>query len=57
MKKITLSVLAIAFACTSVFAIGHVPAKKAQQATCHTCTKKGCTSKASCPNKANCVCN
>jgi hypothetical protein len=55
MKKISLSVLAIVFAGASIFAIGHVPAKKAQ-ATCHTCTKGNCTKTASCTNQANCVC-
>ena len=56
MKKISLSVAAILFAAASVFATPHVPVKKAKQASCNTCTKAKCVSKASCPNTTNCVC-
>jgi len=56
MKKLSLSILAIAFAGASVFANGHTAVKKAKQTTCHSCTKSNCTKKANCPNTTNCVC-
>jgi len=57
MKKVSLSVIAILFAATSVFANGHGPVvKKAKHAVCHTCAKGHCTKTASCPNQKDCVC-
>jgi len=57
MKKISLSILAIAFAGASVFANGHAPVKKGKQATCTSCTKDKCTKKAGCPEMSSCVCS
>jgi cytochrome c553 len=57
MKKIFLSAAVVLFAATSVFA-GPTPAKKAKQATCTSCHKDKCTSKATCPKvTVNCVCS
>lgn len=56
MKKISLSILAMVFAGTSVFALDHAPVKKTKQTTCHTCSKDKCTKKANCPNKGKCAC-
>ncbi|TZF82572.1 hypothetical protein FW774_13770 [Pedobacter sp. BS3] len=58
MKKIGLSMLAIVFAAATVIANGEVPVKKAntKQATCTSCSKDHCTTKADCPAKENCPC-
>lgn len=58
MKKISLSMLAILFAATSIMANGTVPVKKAKakQATCTKCTKDNCTKKAGCPKPTDCPC-
>jgi hypothetical protein len=55
MKKIMLSMLAIAFAATSVMANGHVPAKKVKtkQATCTSCPKGQKCDKSTC-TQADC---
>ena len=59
MKKIILSTAVLLFAGASVFAKPTVPAvKKTKQATCTSCTKAKCTSKATCPKVTDkCVCN
>jgi len=50
MKKISLSVIAIVFACATVFAGGPISvAKKAKPATCTACPKDGKCDKGSCP--------
>ncbi|MDO3642277.1 MAG: hypothetical protein ACTHMI_10510 [Mucilaginibacter sp.] len=60
MKKISLSIIAIAMACASVMAVdGPVKhAKKAKQETCTKCkdTKctKACTEKGSCSEQSDC---
>ncbi len=56
MKKVSLSVAAILFACASVFANVPANAKPAKKAACTSCAKANCTSKAACPKTANCVC-
>ena len=58
MKNISLSIIALLFAATTVMANEPVKtAKKAKQATCTSCTKDKCTKKANCPNPtAKCVC-
>lgn len=57
MKKIILSAAVILLAGASVFANPTTPVKKAKQATCTSCTKAKCTSKATCPNvTSKCVC-
>ncbi len=58
MKKLALGIAMALFACTTVFADGKVPAKKAvKKATCTSCTKAKCTSKATCTNVTSaCVC-
>ncbi len=55
MKKIMLSMLAIAFTVTSVMANGNVPVKKAKakQATCTSCPKGQNCAKTTC-TKASC---
>ena len=63
MKKISLGVLAIVFAATSLMANVDVPVKhaKAKKANCTRCTKTTCIKKAdcvkmaNCPNKSSCV--
>ncbi|MGZ3757512.1 MAG: hypothetical protein ACXVAY_17520 [Mucilaginibacter sp.] len=63
MKKISLSVLAILFAATSLMANVDVPVKhaKAKKANCTKCTKTKCMKTAdcpktgACPNKSSCV--
>ena len=58
MKKVSLSLLAIVFAATSVMAGGVKPVKnaKAKHAVCTTCTKDKCTKKAGCPSPKDCGC-
>ncbi|MDB5001780.1 MAG: hypothetical protein JWQ34_5 [Mucilaginibacter sp.] len=57
MKKIILSVAAILIASASVFATPTVPVKKSKQATCTSCIKAKCTSKATCPKVTSaCIC-
>lgn len=58
MKNISLSIIAVLFAATSVMANAPVNhAKKVKQAACTSCSKDKCTKKASCPNPtAKCVC-
>ena len=53
MKKIMLSMLAIAFAATSVMAGNVVPVKKAKQASCTSCPKGQKCAKTTC-DKADC---
>lgn len=55
MKKISLSIVAIAFACASVMAAGTPVknAKKAKQATCTKCTDAKCI-KAGCSEQSDC---
>ncbi len=55
MKKVMLSVLAIAFAATSVMANSNAPVKvaKAKQATCTSCPKGQKCAKTTC-TKADC---
>jgi|GEM_PF-4212109 len=55
MKKVMLSMLAIALAATSVMANGNVPVKKAKakQATCTSCPKGQKCAKTTC-TKADC---
>jgi hypothetical protein len=56
MKKISLSAVAILFACTAVFANPKAPVKT-KQAACTSCSKAKCTSKATCPKvTSSCVC-
>jgi len=56
MKKISLSMLAIAFAAASVMANGTVPVKKAKakHATCTTCPKGQKCTKTTCDNPQEC---
>lgn len=56
MKKISLSMLAILFAATSLMANSPVKAKKvkAKQATCTSCPKGQKCTKATCPDPASC---
>lgn len=58
MKNISLSIIAVLFAATSVMANTPVKtAAKAKQAACTSCSKSKCTKKANCPNPtAKCVC-
>jgi hypothetical protein len=58
MKKMILSAVVVLFASASVFAGPTVPVKKNKQATCTSCSKAKCTSKATCPKvTSSCVCN
>ena len=56
MKKIMLSMLAIAFAATSVMANGNAPVKKtkAKQATCTSCPKGQKCTKEKCAEQSTC---
>lgn len=56
MKKISLSMLAILFAATTVMANVPTTAKKAKakQATCTSCHKGQKCTKATCPNPESC---
>ncbi len=55
MKRISLSIIAIAMACASVMAAGTPVkhAKKAKQATCTKCTDAKCT-KTGCSEQSDC---
>lgn len=53
MKKVILSMLAIAFAATTVMANGTTPVKKAKHATCISCHKGQKCTKTQC-TKADC---
>lgn len=56
MKKVMLSVLAIAFAATTVLANNNAPVKKAKakQATCTSCPKGQKCSKSTCADTKSC---
>jgi hypothetical protein len=56
MKNIMFSIVAIAFAATSVMANGSVPVKKAKakQATCTSCPKGQTCPKEKCANQSSC---
>jgi|GEM_PF-2271751 len=58
MKKLGLGIAMALIACTTAFADGKVPAKKAvKKATCTSCTKAKCSSKATCSSvTSTCVC-
>jgi hypothetical protein len=57
MKKIILGAAAILIAGASVFATPTTPVKKGKQASCTSCPKAKCTSKATCPKVTSaCVC-
>ncbi|MES2428707.1 MAG: hypothetical protein V4560_17115 [Bacteroidota bacterium] len=58
MKKIIFSIAALLIAAAPVFAGPKVPVKKTKQATCTSCSKAKCTSKATCPKvTSSCVCS
>lgn len=58
MKKIILGAAVAMIAGASVFANPTIPVKKSKQATCTSCKKAKCTSKATCPKVTDkCVCN
>jgi hypothetical protein len=56
MKKVSLSVLAILFAATSLIANvpAHAKKAKAKQATCTSCPKGQKCTKANCPDPESC---
>ncbi|MCJ8210712.1 hypothetical protein MUY27_13425 [Mucilaginibacter sp. RS28] len=57
MKKLSLSVLAIAFAATSLMANNVVVVKKAKAKQTSCCSKENCTKKADCPKPTkDCPC-